>query len=127
MTSVVRSDLARSRCLETLANLALRHNVSIDENRVRDLLNPDTLWLSIVQIVGTWLIQLLTPPSPKALQPEMFVTVLNAIIDIYADEGREYDRPVFVEGGFLEALAAVVGRVRNEVNDRILILGQWLI
>ena len=49
--------------------------------------------------------------------PVVLVTVLNVIIDIYADEDREYDRPVFVEGQILEGLMGLVGRVRTQVSD----------
>ncbi|EIW66481.1 hypothetical protein TREMEDRAFT_70084 [Tremella mesenterica DSM 1558] len=46
----------------------------------------------------------------------ILVSLLNAIIDIYADETRSYDGPVFVAGGYLEALTGVVGRVRSAVK-----------
>lgn len=87
---------AGTRAIDTLAALASRPGVSVDENRA----------------VGTWLLDLLaSPPSTEAE-----VAVLNAIIDIYADEGRDYDRPVFVDGGFVPKLAASVARVRNDVR-----------
>jgi len=47
---------------------------------------------------------------------EKLITSINALIDIYADETREYDQPVFVQGGFLQALTGVIGRIRNEVR-----------
>jgi hypothetical protein len=76
----------------------------------------------ITQVIGTYLVQLLTsPPPPTTLAPEMLIAVLNAIIDIYADEGREYDRPVFVAGQFLQGLTGVVGRVRNDVSGSALL------
>jgi len=62
--------------------------------------------------------QLTAPPPPTTLSPEMMVAVINAIIDIYADERREYDRPVFVQGGFLQALAGTVGKIRSDVSIR---------
>ena len=44
------------------------------------------------------------------------VTILNVIIDIYADEDRDYDRPVFVEGRILQGLTGLVRRVRTQVS-----------
>ena len=64
------------------------------------------------QAIGTWLVQRLT----SDLSPEILVAVLDAIIEIYADEAREYDVPVFVAGGYLEALTSVIGRVRSDVS-----------
>lgn len=64
--------------------------------------------------------QLTSPPPPTGLAPDMLVPVLNAIIDIYADERREFDAPVFIQGGFLQALTGVVGKARTDVSDSIL-------
>jgi hypothetical protein len=47
---------------------------------------------------------------------QKLISVINAFIDVYADETREYDQPVFVSGGFLEALTGIVSRIRNEVS-----------
>jgi hypothetical protein len=69
--------------------------------------------LIVLQAIGTWLVQALTGPS---LSVEMLITTINALIDIYADEAREYDQPVFVEGGFSQALTGVISRIRNEVS-----------
>jgi hypothetical protein len=59
---------------------------------------------------------MLSPPPGIFLPPDLLVSVLNAVIDIYADEGRGYDRPVFVDGGFLQALTPVVEVVRANVR-----------
>lgn len=91
----LRSDAARTRTLDTLAALAARPGVSVDENRA----------------IGQWILNLL--PSAN---DEILVAVLNAVIDIYADEGRDYDRPVFIAGNFLNALASSVARVRTDVR-----------
>ncbi|KAL1411919.1 hypothetical protein Q8F55_002905 [Vanrija albida] len=91
----LRSDAARTRTLDTLAALASRPGVTVDENRA----------------IGQWVLGLLPSASD-----EILVAVLNAIIDIYADEGRDYDRPVFVAGGFLDVLASSVARVRSDVR-----------
>ncbi|WVQ93667.1 hypothetical protein IAU59_000743 [Kwoniella sp. CBS 9459] len=98
VTRVLKSDVAKSRVIETLASLASRSNVSLEENKV----------------IGAWLVQSLTS-SDSNLSVELIITALNAIIDIYADETRAYDG-VFVESGFLKALSGIVARVRGEVK-----------
>ncbi|KAK4685839.1 hypothetical protein P7C73_g4298, partial [Tremellales sp. Uapishka_1] len=101
ISKLLKSDLARIRTIETLSALASRPSVPLEENKV----------------IGTHFIQLLTsPPPPTSLAPEILIAVLNAIIDIYADEGRDYDIPIFVQGGFLPALSGTVARVRNDVK-----------
>lgn len=85
-----------ARAVDTLASLAARPNVPTDENRA----------------VAQWLITALTS-QPNT---EMMVALLNAVIDIYADEGREYDAPVFVAGDMVGALANIVARVRAEAR-----------
>ncbi|WWC96818.1 hypothetical protein V866_003693 [Kwoniella sp. B9012] len=97
-TSVLRSDVAKVRVIEALSALAARENVSVDENKV----------------IGTWLIQVLT--TSPSLSAEVLIAILNAIIDIYADETRSYDSPVFVQGGFLTQLSGTVAKVRSEVK-----------
>ncbi|WRT65823.1 uncharacterized protein IL334_002773 [Kwoniella shivajii] len=97
-TAVLRSEVSKVRVIETLASLAARKSVSDEQNKV----------------IGTWLLQLLT--SSASLTAEVLIATLNAIIDIYADETRSYDRAVFVQGGFLEALSGSVAKVRAEVK-----------
>nr|XP_019011947.1 uncharacterized protein I206_02784 [Kwoniella pini CBS 10737]OCF50728.1 hypothetical protein I206_02784 [Kwoniella pini CBS 10737] len=97
-TRVLRSDVAKSRVIEALSALAARQNVSVEQN----------------QVIGTWLLQLLTASS--TLTPDILISVLNAIIDVYADETRPYDKPVFVAGGFLESLSGIVAKVRAEIK-----------
>ena len=46
----------------------------------------------------------------------MLVGVLNAIIDIFCDENRPYDQPVFVAGGYLQVLSDAVSGVRGKVS-----------
>ena len=43
------------------------------------------------------------------------VEALNAIYDVYSDAGFAYDKPVFVELGFLKHLEAVQKNVRTLV------------
>ncbi|WWC60440.1 uncharacterized protein I303_103012 [Kwoniella dejecticola CBS 10117] len=97
-TSVLRSDVAKGRVIEALSALASRPNVSVEQN----------------QVIGTWLIQLLTSSSSPT--PEILIAVINAIIDIYADETRAYDQPVFVAGNFLSGLSGTVAKVKGEVK-----------
>lgn len=81
--------------------IAVRPTATIEENKV----------------IGTYLMtQLTSPPPPTTLAPEMMVAVLNAVIDIYADERRDFDGPVFVSGGFLQALTGVVAKIRTDVG-----------
>lgn len=47
---------------------------------------------------------------------DTLMAVINALIDIYADETREYDQ-VFVQGGFLQSLTSCVARVKGEVSN----------
>lgn len=90
------SDATRSRTIDTLAALASRPGVSTEENGK----------------IGTWLIQTLQ----TQITTELAVALLNAVIDTYADETREYDQPVFVAGNFTQQLAGLVARLRAEVR-----------
>ncbi|WWD16378.1 hypothetical protein CI109_100804 [Kwoniella shandongensis] len=105
--AVLRSEVAKTRCIEALSSLASRQNVTVEENRA----------------IGTWLIQQLTS-SAAPLSSETLIAVLNAVIDMYADETRDYDQEVFVKGAFLEGLSGIVAKVKGEVkkidrrNDR---------
>jgi hypothetical protein len=47
-TGVVRSDLVRTRCIETMASLASRPGVPIEQNRVRPLVFLSILPLMLV-------------------------------------------------------------------------------
>lgn len=51
----------------------------------------------------------------SAPNAEILVALLNAVIDIYSDETRDYDG-VFVSEGYLAILASNVARVRGEVK-----------
>jgi hypothetical protein len=67
------------------------------------------------QAIGDFFISSLSAPPPTTLTPEILVSVLNAIIDIYADEDRAYDVN-FVKSGHLKSLSSQVNRVRNDVS-----------
>jgi len=66
-------------------------------------------------MIGDFLISALNASAPSALTPELLVSVVNAIIDIYADETRSYD-VVFTQNNYLKTLASQVNRVRNDVS-----------
>lgn len=89
--------MTKSRLLELLALIASRPNVPLEENKV----------------IASWLMQQL---SSSEANGEILVALLNAIIDIYSDEGRDYDL-VFIQGGFLEVLTGLVGKVRTQVSE----------
>lgn len=88
------SPASASRAIDTLASLAARPGVPVDETRS----------------ISSWMMGQL--PSADT---EMTVALINAIIDIFADEGREYDA-VFTEGGYTAALASIVGRFRSDAR-----------
>ncbi|KAL7420131.1 hypothetical protein Q5752_005097 [Cryptotrichosporon argae] len=92
---------SRSRTIDLLALIAARPAVPVAENAA----------------ISGWLVDKLEAVSsgPAAAPVSDVVAVLNAVIDIYADEAREYD-VVFVQGGYLDQLAGVVAKVRAEVR-----------
>jgi hypothetical protein len=116
----LRTDTARARVIDTLALLASRPNVSNEENKVclPALLCRIRTKQLILQAIGDFLLSSFSAPPPAALSPELLVSVLNAIIDIHADEDRSYDLN-FTQDGHLQALSSQVNRVRNEVSHPI--------
>jgi hypothetical protein len=68
---------------------------------------------------------LTSPPPSTSTSNETLIALINAIIDIYADETRPTDS-VFVQSNYLSALASTVGKVRGLVKgidkrkDRVL-------
>jgi hypothetical protein len=89
------SDAIRARTVDTLASLGARPGVSVDENAK----------------IGRWVMAAFASSST-----EYAVALVNAVIDMYADETRDYDRPVFVAGNFATQLATLVARLRTEVR-----------
>ena len=92
---VLRGDLAKTRCVDTLGALASRQTVSVEENKV----------------IGGWLVSQIASTT----NTELLIAILNAVIDVYSDETRPYDS-VFVSEGYLDVLSKSVGRVRAEVR-----------
>ena len=74
-------------------------------------------FLFLLQTIGNFLISilqlLLTDGSTST---DCAVEALNAIYDIYADIEYDYDRPVFIDGGYLEVLKGLVGIVSKMVS-----------
>lgn len=66
-------------------------------------------------MIGDFLIASLEATAPNALTSDLLVAVVNAIIDIYADETRSYDVN-FSQSGYVKSLASQVNRVRNDVS-----------
>ncbi|KAK9701950.1 hypothetical protein K7432_011483 [Basidiobolus ranarum] len=91
-------DSMRVKCIGLLGVLAQRRPGFIESNKV----------------IGSFMIGLIQD-IPKT-SVEVVVEVLNAIYDIYADISYDYDRPVFVEGNFLNALKKSTGELRKIVK-----------
>nr|ODN90333.1 hypothetical protein L204_05937 [Cryptococcus depauperatus CBS 7855] len=103
---LVSDEIIKSRVIETLAVIASKQGISNDENKT----------------ISSWFMQRLTVSSSS---PEALIALLDGIMDIYADEAREYD-VVFEQSNYLQSLSSLVGKVRMEVRkidkrkDRIL-------
>ncbi|WVN87195.1 uncharacterized protein L203_102372 [Cryptococcus depauperatus CBS 7841] len=103
---LVSDEIIKSRVIETLAVIASKQGISNDENKT----------------ITLWFMQRLTASSSS---PETLIALLDGIMDIYADEAREYD-VVFEQSNYLQSLSSLVGKVRMEVRkidkrkDRIL-------
>lgn len=63
--------------------------------------------------------------SSIASTPDILLQAIDSFIDLYADEEREYDAPVFRQGGMLPVLEASVAGVRAAVRLSCLCLS-WL-
>ncbi|GAA5837183.1 hypothetical protein JCM11251_005279 [Rhodosporidiobolus azoricus] len=101
----------RVRTLGALGWLGRRKGVSAEENKQ----------------IGSFLLSLL-PPTPSAAAsatpsslsvsgtPDILLQAIDSFIDLYADEERDYDVPVFREGGMLQELEGRVAGVRAAVK-----------
>ncbi|GAA5840740.1 hypothetical protein JCM9279_001204 [Rhodotorula babjevae] len=100
----------RVRTLGALGYLGRRKGVPAEENAQ----------------IGRFLLSLLpsrtastsasTSPSTVASTPDILLQDIDSLIDLYADEEREYDVPVFREGGMLQALEGSVPGVRAAIK-----------
>lgn len=94
LTQVVGSPMSTDtqvRAIETLASLAARPGVSVEENAH----------------IGAWLASLVLPNLPA--QPAILIAALNALIDVYCDETRDFDG----NWKYTEPLAKNVARIRG--------------
>lgn len=97
LTQVVGSSMssdAQVRAIEALASLAARPGVSVQENAH----------------VGAWLAGLVLPTLPAA---PILIAALNALIDVYCDETRDYDG----NWKYTEPLAKNVARIRGALRS----------
>ncbi|GAA5982299.1 hypothetical protein JCM11641_002000 [Rhodosporidiobolus odoratus] len=95
----------RVRVLGALGWLGRRNNVPVEENKQ----------------IGLFLLSLLptapSQPNPStASTPEILLQAIDSFIDLYADEEREYDVPVFREVGMLVELEGRIGGVRAAIK-----------
>ncbi|KAJ9092174.1 hypothetical protein QFC20_007447 [Naganishia adeliensis] len=96
---VVRSDSAKARVITAVGALAMRQDVTVEQN----------------QACGSFLMSLVTSVTAgpgKQVGMESVLAALNAVFDVYGDERSSYDAPVFVKDGYLQSLAGVVHRMR---------------
>jgi len=120
------------RALGTLSSLAMKDvdvtEQTIQNNKVRPtpvsssrafvggrkkLTRLSRSFISSSQLIGNYLLSILTGPSPS---PDSMVAALNGIFDIYADETAPWDVEVFRKGSFLEGLKSSVSKVRAIVS-----------
>ncbi|GAA5861364.1 hypothetical protein JCM8547_006106 [Rhodosporidiobolus lusitaniae] len=99
----------RVRVLGALGWLGRRRGVGVEENKA----------------IGSSLLSLLplpSTPSPSsavataASTPDILLQAIDSFIDLYADEEREYDVPVFRGGGLLEGVEERVKGVRAAIK-----------
>ncbi|BGP46950.1 hypothetical protein JCM10450v2_002802 [Rhodotorula kratochvilovae] len=100
----------RVRTLGALGYLGRRKGVPSEENAA----------------IGTFLLSLLPTsraavvagavPSTVAATPDILLQAIDSFIDLYADEEREYDAPVFRQTGMLQTLEAAVAGVRAAIK-----------
>ncbi|GAA5858433.1 hypothetical protein JCM1840_001202 [Sporobolomyces johnsonii] len=107
-----QGEAVRVRVLGALGWIGRRRDVPVEENAQ----------------IGQFLLSLLpSPPSRSAapapaasststLTPDALLQVIDSFIDLYADEERDYDTPVFREGGMLPVLEASVAGVRAAIK-----------
>ncbi|WAQ84680.1 hypothetical protein PtA15_5A253 [Puccinia triticina] len=96
------SETIKARALTTLICLASRPKVSVEENAV----------------VGDVLIDIISKASlPGSDVPNsLLIGALDGMFDVYADETREYDEPVFRQRGFLDTIKAALPMVQAIVK-----------
>jgi len=88
------NETLRARALTTLTCFARRPRVSVEENT----------------IIGDVLIDIISKANAAAsdIPISLFIGALDGLFDVYADETKEYDGPVFRQRGFLDTLKAAL-------------------
>lgn len=81
---------------------------------------------TLMQTIGRFLLSLLpasraavvtnSAPPTVAATPDILLEAIDSFIDLYADEERDYDVPVFRQGGMLDELDKSVQGVRAAVR-----------
>ncbi|GAA5950125.1 hypothetical protein JCM21900_004604 [Sporobolomyces salmonicolor] len=106
-----QGEALRVRMLGALGWIGRRRDVPVEENAQ----------------IGQFLLSLLPSPPARSAAPapapaasalthDALLQVIDSFIDLYADEERDYDTPVFREGGMLPVLEASVAGVRAAIK-----------
>ena len=106
------------RCVGALGSLAARKGVSVEENQVnrcqstvqRSLINkrPSLLRYQAIGSAFFHSLSAISSSDSTASRVEMTAQLLDTIFDVYGDEERDYDAPVFRKGGFLPLLERIL-------------------
>lgn len=134
-----QGEAVRVRMLGALGWIGRRRDVPVEENAVRplssfpfkeeqstDLAIEDSKSANSSSLSSHRLLPPAPPrpfplPPPSALTHDALLQVIDSFIDLYADEERDYDTPVFREGGMLPVLEASVAGVRAAVRLSLLL------
>ena len=100
----------QTRNVGALASLAMRQSVTVEENAVRR--HDRWAWLTL-QTIGSALLEL---GSSASTSTALAIQAIDGIVDIYSDEQRAYDAPVFRQRDFLSQLNALVPTLRARVR-----------
>ncbi|KAA1082726.1 hypothetical protein PGT21_012202 [Puccinia graminis f. sp. tritici] len=96
------NETVKGRALTTLICLVNRPEVSVEENTV----------------IGDVLIDIISKANAPAsdIPNSLLIGALDGIFDVYADETRAYDVPVFRQRGFLETIQAALPTIQAIVK-----------
>ncbi|GJN87628.1 hypothetical protein Rhopal_000583-T1 [Rhodotorula paludigena] len=101
----------RVRTLGALGWLGRRKDVPADENA-----QIGRFLLSLLPTSRAAVLSTDGSSSSVASTPDILLQTIDSFIDLYADEEREYDAPVFRQGGMLPVLEASVAGVRATIK-----------
>ncbi|GAA5880505.1 hypothetical protein JCM3774_000630 [Rhodotorula dairenensis] len=100
----------RVRTLGALGWIGRRKGVSAEENATIGRFMLSLLPASRTAVVTN------SVPSTVAATPDLLLEAIDSFIDLYADEERDYDVPVFRQGGMLDELEKSVQGVRAAIK-----------